>query len=370
MPSAWGEALIALGRGLPAVGQSIDTYQQNKWLKDWEEKEAERKARAQEMQLKTQDLQNRMLTEKLGEVEYQKGEREKAEKNFIEYLQDAKDARNIPQMMEAGPSPQHERIVRLEELQGMTPTEQLNQYDLVGGAEYSPKVNRYVTDVMAGEQAKKKAQSQLALSNLGYQQDVAMKKLESQLRSGEERKKEAAKLELEKEKLSSKEKLAEMKKSEAANDPAKLEFKNALIDQLKTVMDHPAKYSGISPGRITSIFPTEARDFKQQIQKLKSMTTLENLKYLKGAMSDKDVKFIQEASTALDLGGSMEALDRELNKMYKSATSSIGSSEPQTASRVTQTGGMPTPQTQAEYDALPSGTIYIDPDDGRRYRKP
>lgn len=32
--------------------------------------------------------------------------------------------------------------------------------------------------------------------------------------------------------------------------------------------------------------------------------------------------------------------------------------------------GPPTPQTQAEFDALPPGTTYIDPDDGKQYRKP
>lgn len=31
---------------------------------------------------------------------------------------------------------------------------------------------------------------------------------------------------------------------------------------------------------------------------------------------------------------------------------------------------LPTPQTQEEFDSLPSGTVYIDPDDGKRYRKP
>lgn len=31
---------------------------------------------------------------------------------------------------------------------------------------------------------------------------------------------------------------------------------------------------------------------------------------------------------------------------------------------------IPTPQTKEEFDALPSGAMYIDPDDGKRYRKP
>ena len=31
---------------------------------------------------------------------------------------------------------------------------------------------------------------------------------------------------------------------------------------------------------------------------------------------------------------------------------------------------IPSPNTADEYNALPSGTIYIDPDDGKKYRKP
>lgn len=31
---------------------------------------------------------------------------------------------------------------------------------------------------------------------------------------------------------------------------------------------------------------------------------------------------------------------------------------------------LPTPQTQEEFDALPAGALYIDPDDGKQYRKP
>lgn len=33
-------------------------------------------------------------------------------------------------------------------------------------------------------------------------------------------------------------------------------------------------------------------------------------------------------------------------------------------------GSMPRPQTQADFDALPSGATYVDPDDGQTYRKP
>jgi hypothetical protein len=33
-------------------------------------------------------------------------------------------------------------------------------------------------------------------------------------------------------------------------------------------------------------------------------------------------------------------------------------------------GGTARPQTQADFDALESGELYIDPDDGQTYRKP
>jgi hypothetical protein len=233
MPSAWGEALMALGRGLPAVGQSVDTYNQNKWLKSWEEQEAERKAKEQEMRLKTQDLENRMLSEKLGEVQYQKGEREKAEKNFFEYLQDARDAKNIPQLAAEGPTQQHDRLVRLEEMEKMQPSEQLNEYGLIGGAEYSPKVNSYVSNVLGNEQAKKKAESQLALSNLGYQQDTDMLKLKSQLDSEEERRREAARMALEKEKTGSKSKPVKSLQQSSALKLSSTEQGIGMLDDLK-----------------------------------------------------------------------------------------------------------------------------------------
>lgn len=104
-------------------------------------------------------------------------------------------------------------------------------------------------------------------------------------------------------------------KTKADNAKAE-ELKLDIKSQLEKVMNHKGKYSGVDIGQIASFAPTESRDFKKQFEKLKSMMTLENLKYLKGAMSDKDVAFIQSASTALDLGASPEAFDRELNSLY------------------------------------------------------
>lgn len=44
--------------------------------------------------------------------------------------------------------------------------------------------------------------------------------------------------------------------------------------------------------------------------------------------------------------------------------------EPSQAPSTAAPGGIAQPTTQAEYDALPSGAIFIDPDDGQQYRKP
>jgi len=106
-----------------------------------------------------------------------------------------------------------------------------------------------------------------------------------------------------------------IEKKTETDEAGKAELKNNLITQIEIVKNHPGKYSGVAAGQVTSFLPTESRDFKKQVNKLKSLVTLENLKYLKGAMSDRDVKFISDASSALDLAGKPEAFDRELSRL-------------------------------------------------------
>jgi len=129
-----------------------------------------------------------------------------------------------------------------------------------------------------------------------------------------------------------------VEKKTEADESGKAELKNNLITQIDIVRNHPGKFSGANIGQVTSFLPTESRDFKKQVQKLKSLVTLENLKYLKGAMSDKDVKFISEASSALDLAGKPEALERELSRLQTfisgaaaSETAGNGQTQPETA---------------------------------------
>lgn len=367
MPSVWGEALMSLGQSLPKIGYAFDEAKEKERKKKIEDEERERENLLFQQALKGQDLQNQINEMRISGMQDIEGKKKEAEKNYLDYLQDYKDSKRIPELTEAGPSPQHERLTKLEEFGGMTPSQQLEEYDLIRGAEYSPGVARKVTGVLKEDQAKKKAENSLKLKSLESESDLNKLLLQSSIGSAENRRKEQARLELEREKMKGRSELEKQKLESKGTVQKKLEFKNKLIEQIQTVMNHPAKYSGVSFGRLAALGPTESRDFKRQVEKLKSMTTLENLKYLKGAMSDKDVKFIQEASTALDLGGKMEALNRELNKMYKSVT---GGTQQTPQEPITQPGGYAQPQTQEEYDALPSGALFIDPDDGKTYRKP
>lgn len=139
-------------------------------------------------------------------------------------------------------------------------------------------------------------------------------------------------------------------KSDQSKEKAET-LKQDILSQIDVVQNHPGKYSGISAGQIMSNLPTEARDYKLQFNRLKDMITLENLKYLKGAMSDKDVAFIKSASSALDLFAKPEYLNKELNKI-RGFVSTPGTS-------------IPTGNTGSTSAATPlPGTI----EDGYRFR--
>lgn len=366
MPSVFGSALMTLGERIPQITAQYGSIRDRQRQQEIENEERKRKEALFAQQMKGYGLQQQLQEADISDIAYRQAERETAEKNFLDYVSDRAKIEDIPKMAEAGPSPEHEKLVELEELGGMTPSEQLQKYDLISGSAFSPKVKAGITPILEEESAESAAKRKGVLDTLGTQNKMAMKQFESGLTSAENRRAEAAMLALEREKLASKEKTATEKLEASKGNQSNL--KENLISQLETVMNHPAKYSGISFGRLASLAPTESRDFKRQIEKLKSMTTLENLKYLKGAMSDKDVKFIQEASTALDLGGSMTALDRELNKMYNAATSTdqqssqLGSKlEGQTAQTITYQGEQ-IPSYNSEDEAIKAGAkgrIYI-----------
>lgn len=97
-----------------------------------------------------------------------------------------------------------------------------------------------------------------------------------------------------------------------------------------------------------------------------------------GAISEKELALLTSAQAALTQKQSPDQLKENLRKYQQIRTNALqnvkdaylrdyGTLPPdlQNTSDVSTT-----PQTQADFDALPSGTIYIDPDDGKKYRKP
>ncbi|MVS97887.1 hypothetical protein [Devosia marina] len=62
----------------------------------------------------------------------------------------------------------------------------------------------------------------------------------------------------------------------------------------------------------------------------------------------------------------IESQERILREARTDGVDAIGGARPAPSSG----NVLPTPQTQADFDALPPGALYIDPDDGKQYRKP
>lgn len=84
-----------------------------------------------------------------------------------------------------------------------------------------------------------------------------------------------------------------------------------------------------------------------------------------GPQSNIDVQFYREAAgdlanPNLPVATRLAAL-RTMRALSEKAAGGASASPQQSAAR---------PQSQADFDALPSGSTYIDPDDGRTYRKP
>lgn len=69
----------------------------------------------------------------------------------------------------------------------------------------------------------------------------------------------------------------------------------------------------------------------------------------------------------------IDALERRAGITPPDVTTSaagLGAPDAPTQSGASDATAPPTPTTQADFDALPSGALYIDPDDGKTYRKP
>lgn len=309
MPFDWGRALSYAGQQAPGVGASID-----KSIMD--EEERKRKARQDQMQkiafLANMKKSESDLARSEFETEAAKRARERSEDEREQGIGILKDFQSRRSSMEPLPEGQEGPVRPME-----TRYESAMKTGLpLAAGMYKPAGTLMGT---ISEEEKGRQASEALGTKFEQQQNL----LEQRLQSAEDiaRQKGLSAQDIAMLKMAfqgdQKEKDRSLKKElKSGTNKKSAELKLEIKKQLEKVINHPAKYSGISPGQALSFLPTESRDFKKQFDKLKSMMTLENLDYLKGSMSDRDVEFIKSASSALDLGASPEALDRELNSLY------------------------------------------------------
>jgi len=104
-------------------------------------------------------------------------------------------------------------------------------------------------------------------------------------------------------------------KTAIVNDQKSVEQANTALTFIDEIFNDPmlGAVTGFSAN-----FPTlrpESAGLVQKIDSLKSLLSLQNLGYLKGAMSDKDLVFIQSASSALNRKMTRKAFTNELDKI-------------------------------------------------------
>lgn len=135
-----------------------------------------------------------------------------------------------------------------------------------------------------------------------------------------------------------------------------------------------------------------AGQFDPNIPAIEMMANLLAFQYAKTTTGERlSNEMLQQTRSALGLDGltanqasSLARLDQAIaqiesqEKILRTArtggvdaiSGSAPAGAPAAAIPSTATNAPPVPQTQAEYDALPSGAVYVDPDDGKQYRKP
>lgn len=116
---------------------------------------------------------------------------------------------------------------------------------------------------------------------------------------------------------------AKAAKEEIANNSKTVEQADSALSLLNDITSSKALGSATGLSSILPVMPgTERANLVTKIDSLKNLLTLQNLGYLKGAMSDKDVAFITSASTALNTKMSEKAFNEELTKIKEVMTRS------------------------------------------------
>lgn len=149
----------------------------------------------------------------------------------------------------------------------------------------------------------------------------------------------------------------------------------ALIDK---ALNHPgrAASTGLSSVNPLNRLPgSDAMNFRVLLDQLRGGTFLQAFQSLKGggAITQVEGQKAEQAIARLNEAQSDDefivALE-DFRKVAEGLPSSIQKKLIAASAGGQQGGQTARPQTEAEYNALPSGALFIDPDDGKTYRKP
>lgn len=150
----------------------------------------------------------------------------------------------------------------------------------------------------------------------------------------------------------------------------------ALIDK---ALNHPgrAASTGLSSLNPFNVAPgSDAMNFRVLLEQLKGGTFLQAFQSLKGggAITQVEGTKAEQAIARLNEAQSDEEFIvalQDLRTVAQGLPSSIQEKLIAASSEPRQGGGnIARPTTEAAYNALPSGALFVDPDDGKTYRKP
>lgn len=165
------------------------------------------------------------------------------------------------------------------------------------------------------------------------------------------------------------------------------------LDKLKTkaleLKDHKGlsyitgKYAGRVP-IAGALYSQDASNAQAIMETIKSQVFINALQAMReasktggavGNVSDREGDRMENAWTALSQSQDTETFKKRMQELIDqidSSTEAVSSAYRQTYGEdpTVKEETVSTPQTEEEFNALPSGSEYIDPDDGKKYRKP
>lgn len=149
----------------------------------------------------------------------------------------------------------------------------------------------------------------------------------------------------------------------------------AIIDQIRNdpYIDRGTGGSSVFNG----VWGTGGYDFQNAVDQAKSGAFLTAIQQMRGlgslsnAEGDTASKAVTRMNTALSKEAFLKALD-DYETIVKQGMERAAARQQQFGTGIPgpQSGQIAKPQTQADFDALPPGSLYIDPDDGQQYWKP